>query len=189
MTDEYHGIFDDVNPEDFFSQTTAYQEVSRTNKTLDAFNGFVDEMLRAVQMAYAMAEGEISAVAVLANDETMRFYVPVDEETVQNYIDRLHEEAEQMNACWFFLARATRVGSHLVTRDDMHDATNDQVIEDAAEEGALQDGLFWYAERREDEHQTRMGIYFDNGSNILERSMETPNTPQTSELLGSVLRR
>lgn len=189
MNDEFDGIFDDLSPADFFSQTTAYQEISRTNKGLEAFNGFVDEMLRAVQMAYAMAEGDVGAIAVLANSETMRMFVPVDEETVQNYIDRLNEEAKQMNAHWFFLARATKVGSHLVDRGEMHDATQAKVIEEAHDQGELQDGLFWYAERREDERQKRMGIYFDNGSGILERSMETPDTPQGSALLESVLDR
>ncbi len=187
MTDDITGIFDDLSPEDFKSTTTAFTEISRTNVGLDAFNAFVDEQLRAVQISYATAKGDMAPVAVLANDSIQRLYVPSDEETLQNYLDRLSEEAKQMGATWFFISRPTQVGSHLVGSDEVHDATTAETIQEAKEQGALQRGLFWYADRREDERQKRMGIYFDNGAGVLERPIEVPGTMQSAVLLEAVL--
>lgn len=189
MNDDLDGIFDDLRPEDFESNTTAFAELSRTNKGLEAFNTFVDEQLRAVQMMYAASRGDLYPVALLANTEIQRMYLADDNETVQNYLDRLHEEAVAMNAIWFFFSRASAVSSELVSRDEMTDATMTDPDEIKKQTG-LAPGMFWYAERCEDEHTKRMGIFFDNGKGTLERPIEAPSQlGQTAELMEQVMKR
>lgn len=190
MSDELDGIFDNLTPEDFLVSfnTTAFQEIARVNTGLNAFNDFVEEQLRTLQATYAMTEGAMNPIAILANQHTQRLYLPSEEETVQNYLDRLTEEARAMDACWFFIARRTEVGAHIIEPDESHDVADMDVTKKAQESGALSPGVFWYAERREDEHQRRMGIFFDNNG-VLERPVEVPDNPQPIAILEQVLRR
>lgn len=182
--DEIEGFFDDLTPEHFHQDSSSFVEMSRPNETFDAFVG---EQVRATQIAYATAEGSMAPVAALVNAETLRMFVPQDEETLGDYLQRLHTESLDMDARWFYLARATQVASHLVRPEDLHDATQGEVVEGAKEANVLVDGLIWYAEARGEAPEKRMGIFYDNNDGVLERPIAVSG--QQSALLEAVLAR
>jgi hypothetical protein len=155
--DELAGIFDDLSPEDFNVETTAIEEISRTNEGVDAFNSFVDEQMRAYRVAWVANHGRANPIAVLASPTMQRVFTPDAEETLGEYVKRLHREAIRMEAIWIFSARKTIVGSFMADEDT--DIGDPEVIAEAMAAGKASEGVEWFAERREgDENHQRFGI-------------------------------
>lgn len=175
MNDEYTGIFDNLNPEDFnLEETTAISETPRGHHGADAFNAFVAEQQRAVVTAYMAGEGDVQPIALLANQDTQRIFTPDDEETVAEFIKRLNREAHSMGAVWTFYACKTQVAFEEVDADaEVSDADNAEDVQAALAEGRMTDGILWYAERREgDEQHRRQGVMPEVGHGRLGSSKE-----------------
>lgn len=154
MSDELTGIFDHLTPDDFNLQTTAVDEMARTNIGIDQFNAFVDEQLRSIRLGWSIGDGYFCPVAVLANEGVQRVFAPDDEETLGDFVNRLHRESDQMRATWLFFALQTTVATYQHEDADAVDSAD--ALEKGGEEAGP--GLFWYAERREDERHRRHGI-------------------------------
>lgn len=179
MTDDTFitGIFDGLNPADFGrSDTTAIFEVEQPHHGPRAFDRFVEEMQRAVRFAFTGSEGQVNPVAVLANATTQRTFTPTDEETMGEYLDRLHDEATRMEADWVFVQRTTQVGTATVSPSQMHDITDTSMISRAQGEGALRDGVLWYAAQRAAIGiKRRHGIFEKIAPNALSLPLEAPS--------------
>lgn len=159
MSDELDGIFDDLKPEDFFLETSAIEEVSRTSKGAEMFSAFVDEQLRAIRLAYAASQGQVNPIAILANTERQRVFSPEDDENMGQYTSRLNREAKLMGATWVFISRKTLVAAHHVSPDQIHDTNDPEAVAQAIADGVLKTGLIWFSERRENgERHRRHGI-------------------------------
>jgi len=173
LSDEFSGIFDHLDPEDFTLTTSAVDEVSRENKGIDAFNAFVDEQLRAVRMAYKAAEGVINPIAILASPAKQRMFTPEADEDMGQYVKRLNREAKAMGATWVFISRKTLVGSRMVSPDQLRDVNDPDEVQKAIEDGLLVTGLIWFAERREgDERHRRHGVIESNANHQLKEPSE-----------------
>lgn len=186
MDDDFSGIFDHLTPEDFHLDTSAIQEVARENKGIEAFNEFVDEQIRSLQVSYVAAQGEVRPIAILASPTVQRVFTPDGDELLNDFVARLKRESRWIGATWFFFSKKTLVGRHLVESDRVHDTNDPEVVQKAIDEGRMQVGMFWHAERREgDERHHRSGIMLPEG-NGLGPSVEGPAT-QTVPLLADVL--
>lgn len=155
--DDFDGIFDHLNPEDFSSTTTAVHE-QPAQEQLPPFDAFVSRQLTAVRYAFAAADGAINSVATLANGRLERMFAPQDDETLGQYIDRLAREARLMDARWLFISAKTDVGSILQSdAEDPVAADDTDAIAVAENMGTVKEAVFWYAERV-DEPLTRTGF-------------------------------
>lgn len=158
--DDLDGIFDNLNPSDF---------AEPQHEGVEAFDSFVREMVRAVQFAYLSAEGLISPVAILANPEEIEMIPAEDGETLNQYIERLTAEADDMGATWLFVSRLTEVSHRMVAYQEgkSHDATDAVAVQEEREAGRLTEGLFYYAERFEDDvKDARHGILKVEGDRL-----------------------
>ena len=183
--DELTGIFDHIRPEDFILETTAIQEYERTNEGVEAFNAFVDEQLRAARQSWIAAEGEVQPIAILASTTKQRVFTPDDEETLGEWVQRLHREAQRMQANWVFLTKRTMVGSAAPGAQDV-DFNDQEAVQAAIEAGTLVDGSLWYAERREGgERHHRFGIMRAKNGRLAE--MEEGPSSQPSGLWSLIL--
>lgn len=185
MNDEYNGIFDHLNPDDFVRETSAVDEVPRVNVGVEKFNQFVDEQLRAVRFAYLASDGQINPIAVVASPTVQRMFAPDDDETLGQYLQRLHREANLIGARWLFISKQTLVGSQETPASQMKDVNDPESVGD---ESALTEGVYWYAERREgDERHHRHGIIPElAGRNVLGEMTEGPQE-QTVPMFAKIL--
>lgn len=153
MNDDIHGIFDDINPDDFHRESSTVHEYPLQRAEPDEYGQFLAEQLRHVRFAYAAADGEINSTAVLANTTTVRVFTPQEDELVRDYAHRLTAEAKLMNACWLFIATKTKVGvvltGSLGTQADEVYADDKQALAVADEMGSSKEAVYWYAERRD----------------------------------------
>ena len=161
---EYDGVFDDLNPSDFTRFTSARAEVSRRG----GFDAFVEEQLRAVRTAWIASETYMQPLALVANEEVQRIFIPDDDETLRQFVERMHREAVAMGATWTFVARRAMVASFGDTDEgysrDLDDPEN---WERAVAEGLVKLGVQWYAERREpdgDRQQRHGQMQDENGT-------------------------
>lgn len=153
--DEFDGIFDNATVEDFMRETSARSEVKMRNEGLEAFNTFVEDQLRAVRTAWIAAETYMQPLAIVANQDKQRIFIPDDDETLGQFVERMHREAKKMKAIWTFIAKRTmvaRVADGL--DDDDTDVTDSDKWQEILDAGLAQLGVIWYAERREG--KTRM---------------------------------
>lgn len=186
---EFEGIFDDLTPDDFARETSARSEVPRTNKGADAFNQFVEEQLRAVRTAWITSETWMQPLAVVANHEKQRIFIPDDDETLGQFVQRMHREAVAMGAIWTFVAKRSMVanlGEALPVERDI-DANDPEAFRRAEAEGLVQLGVIWYAERREGvQRQHRLGQMQDMDGTLGELFEGAPNQdiPLFAEILG-----
>ena len=191
FNDDITGIFDNLTPQDFleaYQESTAVDEMSRINQGVDAFNEFVEEQIRALKLSYTAAEGNIQPIAVLAGRTTQRIFVPDDDETMQQWINRMHREAKAINAIWTFVSKKTMVGTRQAeVNDDAPDVNDPEHVRSAVEAGDMTMGVFWYAERREgDERHHRHGILRGSETRLTE-ALEGPTTqaiPLFAQILG-----
>jgi len=184
VTDEYDGIFDDASVEDFLRESSAKSEVPRTNDRLDTFNQFVEEQLRAVRTAWIAAETYMQPLALVANQEKQRIFIPDDDETLGQFVDRMHREAKAMDATWTFIAQRTLVGSSYGPPVDVSD---DEAVNEAIKEGLLHLGLLWYAEQRDEGNRYhRHGQMVDDNGTLgpLKEGAASQSLPLFERILG-----
>jgi hypothetical protein len=190
LSDEYEGIFDDATVADFLRETSAKLELAQTGHGVDAFNRFVDEQLRAVRMAWIAAETYMQPLAVIANGAQERVFIPDDDETMGQFVERMHREAVAMEATWAFVAKRTMVanlGAALDVEQDI-DVTDPEEWEKAVAAGIVRLGVVWYAERREgDERHHRHGQMQDEEGTLGE--MREGSRSQALPLFASILDR
>lgn len=170
MSDEYNGIFDDLNPNDFHGVTS-------WPHSYDSFDEFVDFEIMSTRKAWLASDGQINPVAVLATEDRIWLYAPDDDESVQEYFDRLKGEAERVQASWLYIAKQTNVG----IRSDQELG----VLMDVAdvEDEDLDDGVLYYAAERE--KHTKIGIMRAYGNRLGEVIPGDPNQPFS--MLGDIL--
>lgn len=169
MSDEYDGIFNDATVADFMRETSARVEMAQTGHGVDDFNRFVDEQLRAVRMAWIAAETYMQPLAVIANGSQERIFIPDDDETMGQFVERMHREATAMEATWAFVAKRSMVASlgSAVDVDQDIDVTDPEEWEKAIADGIVRLGVVWYAERREgDERHHRHGQMQDEDGTL-----------------------
>jgi hypothetical protein len=181
---EYEGIFDDLTPQDFARDTSARIRAPRTNE----FDAFVDEQIRAVRMAWIASETYMNPLALVANHDEQLVFIPDDDETLREFVARMHREAVKMGAIWTFVAQRCMVTS-LGHDDGSYDGDLDdpEVIEKAMADGTLVLGVQWYAERREGgERQQRHGqLHDENGTlGALREGAPLQRVPLFPEILG-----
>lgn len=169
MNNEYEGIFEDATVADFIRTTSARLETTRTGgQGLEAFNRFVDEQLRAVRMAWIAAETYMQPLVLLTNDTQQRVFSPDDDETLRQFIERMHREAIAMEATWVFIAKRTMVGNIGDAIDTEHDVdvSDTEEWEKAVAAGVVRLGVVWYAERREgaERHHRHGQMQDENGT-------------------------
>jgi hypothetical protein len=182
--DEYTGIFDEATVGDFLRESSARDRWSRTN----SFDTFVDEQIRAIRTAWIAAETYMQPVALIANDHDQSLFIPDDDETLREFIDRVHREAKAMGATWTFVAKRTMVASFGSEGAEDFDLPVDdaEAWEKAVAQGLATLGVVWYAEHRDDRvHQRRHGqLQEENG--VLGRLREgAPN--QSIPLFAEIL--
>jgi len=150
---EFEGVFDDATVADFERSTSARIELARAGHAGDAFDQFVAEQARAVRMAWIAAETYMQPLVVITDGRQERVFIPDDDETLGQFIERMRREALAMEAVWAFIAKRSMVanlGSALETDDDV-DVTDTEEWEKAVAAGIVRLGVIWYAERREGE--------------------------------------
>lgn len=190
MSDQYEGIFNNATMDDFIRDTSARLELANTGQGQEAFSKFVDEQLRAVRMAWIAAETYMQPLTVIANGKSERVFIPDDDETMGQFIERMHREALSMEASWAFVAKRTMVanlGSALDVDVDV-DVTDPQEWEKAVAAGIVRLGVVWYAERREgDERHYRHGQMQDEEGTL--GQMSEGSQAQEIPLFASILDR
>jgi hypothetical protein len=171
--DEFTGIFDDLTPEDFELSTSAFADVHWDQEGGEkAFNEFVATQITTLRTTFSAAEGRIQSLAVLANPNRMRSFLPEDDENLGQYLERLGREAEKMRATWFFISRVTMVGSVTSVDPIMFDAGDHQ----AESAPKVERGVIWFAARREyDGRGHRQGIMTAVGNHLGKMIEGTPD--------------
>lgn len=181
---EYAGVFDDLTPEDFTRETSARAEVPR----ISGFDAFVDEQLRAVRTAWIASETWMQPLALIANHEKQRIFIPDDDESLRQFVARMHREAVEMGAVWTFVARRAMVVTFGVDDGTFdRDLDDPESIEQAIAQGILRLGVQWYAERREgNESQRRHGQFQDEDGTLgaLIEGAPLQKVPLFPEILG-----
>ena len=158
MTDkQIQDFFENLDPSDFARDTSAVETESLggNQSGASAFVRFVDAMIKGTMEGFnAQTTGELwQPTAVLQRSDTRRFFLPDDDETNQMFIQRLHREAEQMSAQWFFIAT---IGPVAVYRDI------DEMVDDDGSHDI--EAIMWYAESREsDFRHIRQGMISIDG--------------------------
>jgi hypothetical protein len=190
MSDQYEGIFNDATVEDFLRETSARVEMPQSGQGIDAFNRFVDQQLRAVRMAWIAAETYMQPLAVIANGQQERIFIPDDDETMGQFVERMHREALAMEATWAFISKRTMVANLGVATDTGYDVdvTDPEQWEKAVAAGIVRLGVVWYAERREgDERHHRHGQMQDEEGTLGE--MSEGSSSQALPLFATILDR
>ena len=188
MSHEFNGVFDDATVADFIRATSARSEVARTNKGAEAFNQFVEEQLRAVRTAWIAAETYMQPLAIVANHDTQRIFIPDDDETLRQFVERMRREAKVMGAIWTFVAKRTMVanlGAAAASERDF-DVSDPEEYEKAVAAGIVRLGVVWYAERREGtQQQKRHGQMQDESGTLGEpyEGARNQGLPLFSEIL------
>lgn len=145
--DEYTGIFDDLTPDDFLLATSAVGGGEITRNTAPAFDEFVDEQLRMIATAWIAAETWIQPLAVIADHSKQRMFVPEEDETLGQFVDRVHREAKAMGAIWTFVSKRTQVASIMSAENFDVENASQEAWDEAQAAGKVRLGLVWYAER------------------------------------------
>lgn len=178
--DELTGIFDDIKPEDFFGSSAS--SAAHVEETYDKF---VSRMVETTRTAYLAAAGQMDSLAFLSGGGTEWMYVPDDEETLGEYLERLRQEAKRLNATRLFIVRRTLVGAQEMPAEDIErgevfDVGHAQKIAEAAEEGRMVPGVFFYASCSESgKPDTRYGIMRASNVRLGEPVMSEVNQPVT----------
>lgn len=138
--DEFAGIFDDLNPNDFGGVTSAPARK-------ETFQEFLEANLRAVRISYLAVDGnQLNPIAILQAEDTEWTYAPEDDESLGEYVDRLREEAKRLNAVRLFISRTTKVG--VLPTGDLPDAGDLNTATEMMENGELSDGAAFFGMER-----------------------------------------
>lgn len=151
--DQIQDFFDNLDPNDFARETSAIDETQLPQKQAGAaaFVLFVDANIKGVMDDFNEQTPQVpwQAVAVLQSSDVRRIFTPDDDETNSMFMSRLHREAQQLGAQWFFLAM---VGP--VVFATAADIDNAQEV----------DAIMWYAEAHEPSFQhIRQGMISIDG--------------------------
>lgn len=180
MTDDFvdkhgfiDGIFDHITMEDFITTTSAVGVCDLA--TLDAqfmgagaFDRFVSRQIETVRVSYAMAEGDINPVVILATVDTQYVFIIQGDETVGDFMERLRREATEIQATWTFIARKCMVGQADDGEDTDSVVGDEDVFRRAATRGRMKVGVLFYAQRKEgEETEHRQGYMHDDGEDNL----------------------
>lgn len=176
--DELAGIFDHLTPEDF-----------SPFRGRIAFDQFITQNLETTRTSWLAADGQINPVAVLATATERWTYVPTDEETLGEYVERLRSEARRLKATWLFLSRKTLVGNYEVrVGDDVPDTSDPDALQKAIEKGIITEGIFYFAERSEDgKTDTRHGLMKPDKDGRLGPVVEGNPKHQTADFFKNIL--
>lgn len=188
---EYAGVFDDATMADFTRETSAKTEVLRKNMGHEAFTAFVDEQIRTIRTAWIASETYMQPIAIVANHEKQRIFTPDEDETLRQFIARMHREAVAMDAIWTFVAKRNMVASlGASSPDDEYsvDVSDPEQWQQAIADGLVRLGVVWYAERREDGNRERRHGQMQDEEGTLGRLREgapNQNMPLFTEILGN----
>lgn len=150
MTDGIDGIFDHITPDDFARETSALETIERAGIGATAFNAFVDEQVRGIRTSYIASSGNVDPIAIIVSPTIQRVFAADDDESLNDFVARIHREAKQIGAIWTFVGKKTLVGTKL-TSGPLPDLNDPEAVDDALAEGILSVGMMWYADRREGE--------------------------------------
>lgn len=167
--DELTGIFDEITPEDFVRKTSAKIEThlpGSPNQGPEAFAKFVEHNIEVVRSSALHAgNNDINPVAVLANASNQWIFSPTPEENMGQYIQRLHDEAVQLDATWVFISRQTMVAAGPAI--DPPDTNDQAAVQQALKDGILKKGVIFFAQRHEgDEWEHRHGMMQGEGTGL-----------------------
>lgn len=169
---EFREFLDEATGGDFFRETSALDEHSRGARKrgalqgADGFASFVEEQIRTVRISWLTSETYMQPLGVLANSSVQRVFLPDEDETLEDFANRLAREARLMKAFWTFVCIRTMVGSASRAAGPL-DVDDEEEMYRALEAGELSLGVMWYAERIEGEvRQRRHGHLVDNDGKL-----------------------
>lgn len=138
---EIQDFFDSLNPSDFDRETSAVatELLAAKQSGAAAFVRFVDAMISSTMESFnaQTPQEPWQATAVLQVSDTRRFFVPDDDETNQMFINRLHREALELRARWFFITMLGPVAFYRSV-DELADDDDHEI-----------QAVMWYAEANE----------------------------------------
>lgn len=144
MADDFNidGIFEHVTPEDFLRVSSARHVATMQQQS---FDDFVTSSLETTRFAYHAADGDLCPVALLVGPGGRRIYAPDDDETLGQYLKRLHREARQHATHTLFTVWLTQGGTY---KGDVPERVNGPEALQHAEKanGGLQQVIYWYAQ-------------------------------------------
>jgi hypothetical protein len=179
FNDEFAGIFDNLKPEDF-----------HPFKGRIAFDEFVTQNIEITRRSWLAADGHINPLAVLATAAEQWTYAPTDDETLGEYVDRLRAEAKRLGATWLYLSRKTLVGNYKASQgEQIPDASDPEAVQAAIESGMLMEGVFYYAERHEEDSEPdyRLGVMKPEEENRLGAPVEGNPHHQSATFFKGIL--
>lgn len=140
--DAIERLFADITPEHFHRETSAIDDAS---VHLDAcsFDEFVNQLV-SITFRRASEKIEFSPFAVLRNDARQRIFLADGDETPDAWAKRLHREATDMDASWFFVALLSPGRTYEGDRPEDIPRT-DADIDAALDDGRLKIALAWLA--------------------------------------------
>lgn len=151
--DDINGIFDNVSMADFLDQESSAVGIVSLASQDEVFAGeeayarFIARCLATLRTSWAAAEGEINPIAILATREKQYIFTPDNDETMEQWTERLRRDAAKLGAGWVFISRVTMVGAAVDSGDQ--DVEDPDVFERMRREGRARPGVIFYAQRRE----------------------------------------
>lgn len=154
---------DDKTIRDFFANLTPDQFVNDSSFHTRAipvgatFDGFLDEHMDVLRLAYAACDGNIYPIASIATDTAVHYFKSTDEETLGDFTQRVAEFSAAHNSQWLFIFKKVKV----------HGTDGDRVV------------VYWLAGEREPDLSVRYRQGFlETLDQILGDCVETPADEQ-----------
>lgn len=178
MKDELEGIFDGLTIEDFMRP--AFGELTLRHPQREGFDDFLRRHTNMLQLVQVASGGEFAGMAMLAKigpeDTVEALYLPLDEETVGEFVQRLTGDAEQMGANGLFYVLCTKVQ---VTYELSNIVEKTDAAVSAMDGG--EEALMWYCEH---DGVRRIGAMILNEDGRIARTIETS---QRASILENIL--
>lgn len=160
MTDQFSGIFDELDPDTFhFAGTAVVDEPEDPELSMIAFIERHHLMMRA---EFAAANGYPNSVVWLASEDRLRGFHANDGELLPDLIKRVRREAVSFGASRLFYYQRTMIATltpavPVKTAPRYDDVPID--TPDALSAPNMHDGILWYAEERGEERIRVSGIF------------------------------
>jgi hypothetical protein len=155
--DAIERFFNEITPEHFFRDTSAIGDLRMGTPSADQFDRFVTDLVFLTNER-ASKDGEFNPFAVLRSAERQRIFLADADETPDAWAARLHREATDMNAVWFYVALLSPGRVYEGDQPESIERTED-AIDAALDDGRLSLGLAWLAVRRDtDGEANRAGL-------------------------------
>lgn len=165
--DDIEAAFAAIRPEDFFRATSArwttkYNDLPATRRPRGVagrshFNDFVEGMLGISRSMSRHPTNHFHSFAIIHSPTEQRNFGIENDETVPDFARRLTRESHAMEGTWLFTAVMARGRSYIGEPQPAIDATNQDEIDQALEDGILLPAICWTAALREP------GDSFDRG--------------------------